>query len=237
MEENENIPVEATGENADEVLKTGDEIADAGSADDEAALDEEFGKLIKGKYKNAYAKRTQSMINRRFREVKELENLRRTAAEVYGVADVTEDVATAIKAGKSPNNVRDDTARAAIGVADEYDRLMAEADEVKKIYPSFDVAKEAENPLFSKLVASGVGIKAAYEAIHHDSIVAGAMMLAAKRVADAARRGTARPVSRPGEGASSPTVAADPRLDVRTMSADDVRRILKRAENGEVIRF
>ncbi|MBQ7670247.1 MAG: hypothetical protein IJS45_05955 [Clostridia bacterium] len=236
MEENENVPVEVTGENADEVLKTGDEAADAGSGDEDAALDEEFGKLIKGKYKNAYAKRTQSMINRRFREVKELENLRRTAAEVYGVADVTEDVVSAVKAGRTPES-RDDTARTAIGVADEYGRLMAEADEVKKLYPSFDVAKEAENPLFSKLVASGVGIKAAYEALHHDSIVAGAMMLAAKRVADAARRGAVLPASRPGEGASLPTTAADPRPDVRTMSADDVRRILKRAENGEVIRF
>ena len=236
MEENENVSVGTAEENADEVLATGDEAADAGREDDESAIDEEFGKLIKGKYKNAYAKRTQSMINRRFREVKELENLRRTAAEVYGVADVTEDVASAIKAGR-PSPERDGAARAAVGVADEYDRLMAEADEVKKIYPSFDVAKEAENPLFSKLVASGVGIKAAYEAIHHDSIVAGAMMLAAKRVADAARRGTVLPASRPGEGASMPTAAADPRPDVRTMSADDVRRILKRAENGEVIRF
>lgn len=239
MEENE-----ITNEAAEEVLGSGEEVSADAGREDVPDAEEEFGKLIKGKYKDAYAKRTQSMINRRFREVKELENIRSLAADALGVEDTTDAVTSALarsREHKEERGARDaragrDVPREALGVVTEYERMMAEAAEVKKIYPSFDAAREAENPLFAKLVADGVDMKSAYEALHHDSIVEGAMMLAARRVADAARRAQVQS-PRPGEGASSPSPAVDPRLDVRSMSADDVRRILKRAEMGEKIRF
>ena len=47
--------------------------ADAGQ---ERELEREFEQLIKGRYADAYGKRTQQMINRRFRETKELEAFR-----------------------------------------------------------------------------------------------------------------------------------------------------------------
>lgn len=50
-------------------------VGDEG-ADDGRGGDEEFSRLIKGRYKDAYTRRTQNIINRRFRETKELEEFK-----------------------------------------------------------------------------------------------------------------------------------------------------------------
>ena len=44
--------------------------------------DSEFANLIRGRYKDAFTKRTQNIINRRFRETKELEKYRENAGRV-----------------------------------------------------------------------------------------------------------------------------------------------------------
>ncbi len=196
--------------------------ADAGQETETAAknetenLDEEFERLIKGRYREAYGRRTQKMIDRRFRETKELESFR--------------DKVLAERSGAE----RSERARAALGVASVYSELIESAAKTKEAYPSFDLARECADPAFTNLIASGLSVKSAYEALHHGQIVAGAMQYAADRVAEAASR-AAPP--RPVENGTAKGTAADLRRDVSKMSAAEIRDVLRRVERGEKIKF
>ncbi len=68
---------------------TGDNTsADAGqesTVGTESRDDSEFLSLIKGKYKDAFARKTQTIINRRFRETKNLEEFRDKAESVFSI--------------------------------------------------------------------------------------------------------------------------------------------------------
>jgi len=187
-----------------------DDVAAVGS--EEQGSDEEFDELIKGRYKDAYTKRTQNMINRRFKETKELESFRDRA-------------------------VSRERVEAALGAAKEYEAILGEANEVKELYPSFELEAECRDPKFLSLVTAGVGVKGAYEALHHDEIVRGAMQYAADRVYEAARGGIARINDRPTENGVSSSGAIDPKRSVDSLSGSDIRKILKRVEKGEKITF
>lgn len=210
-----------------------------------ADAEREFDELVKGKYKDAYTKRTQSMINKRFKETKDLEAYRdRTeklvakASEYFGTDDADEIIA-GMERSRNEREAEDGRLRmaAALGAADEYRRMISEADEVKAIYPSFDLERECENSKFPALIAAGIGVRGAYEAIHHDEIVAGAMQYAADRVYAAARSGIAATSDRLAENGTAGGAAIDPKRDVASMSERDIRRILKRVQNGEKIKL
>lgn len=118
-----------------------------------------------------------------------------------------------------------------------YDGWMAEAEELKKLYPAFDIAQESKNPEFIKALQSGWSVKRAYEGLHHDDLVMNAMAYTAGRVekgtADKIRAGASRPV----EGAVRGGASAVHKADVNDLTGADIREILKRVERGENIRF
>ena len=192
--------------------------ADAGR-ENAIGSDEEFEKLIKGPYKDAYARRTQNMINRRFRETKELEAQRERAA--------------------LENEERERTSRAetALGVAGIYSALLRDAEAAKETYPSFDLESECADPRFARLVAAGLGVKGAYEALHHAEILAGAMQYAADRVMEGAAKGFLVREDRPEENGTAQTAAIDPRKNVASLTERDIRDILRRVGKGEKITF
>ena len=179
-------------------------------------LDEEFERLIKGRYRDTFAKRTQQVINRRFKEMKELEEFR--ARTLEGERDRT----------------RRERAEAALGVASEYAKILAGAEEAKTAYPSFDLEAECRDRTFRNLIAAGLSVKSAYEALHHGEIVAGAMQYAADRVYEAAQY-SAPP--RPVENGTTRGMAADLKRDVSKLGASEIKDILRRVEKGEKIKF
>ena len=126
-------------------------------------------------------------------------------------------------------------AKGAAGVAAEYKKLFDDAERVKESYPSFNIEEECRDRRFTKLLAAGLGVKEAYEALHHDEIVTGAMQYAADLVWEAARRGA--PAEHPAENGVSEAPAADPTLRVESLTAKDIKDILCRVERGEKIRF
>ena len=127
-------------------------------------------------------------------------------------------------------------ASGAAGVANEYKKLCLDADKTKESYPSFDLESECRDPRFTRLIAAGLGVKQAYEALHHEEIVTGAMQYAADLVWEAARKGTARS-DHPAENGVAPAPAADPTLRVESLTAGDIKNILARVGRGEKIRF
>ncbi len=205
MEENVN-----TGAPAEEAAEQ--KTVDAGQTTGSENLDSEFEELIKGKYKDAFAKRTQNIIDRRFRKEKEKKE----------------------RSGEGGAAIR---AASAIGVADEYGKMLSEAEETARAYPSFDLEAECRDKRFVALLSSGIGVKGAYEALHHGEIVAGAMQYAADRVLEAAQKGSMHALDRPTENGTVSGGAIDPKRDVSSLTGKDIRDILKRVERGEKIRF
>ena len=200
--------------------QTAQESAAAGQEDISAGeLDEEFDRLIKGRFRDAYKKRAQTMINRRFKEMKELEAYREEKERERG------------------DEYRRRSASDALGVAGEYSKLIREAEETRAAYPSFELEKECHDPKFISLLKSGIGVRGAYEALHHADIVKGAMQYAADRVYEAAQKGTALAAERPEENGVSDGGAIDPAKNVASLTERDIRDIIRRVEKGETIKF
>ena len=63
-----------------------------------------------------------------------------------------------------------------------YAQWMEQAETAKSVYPSFDLRAEMQNPKFVDLLRSNIDVRTAYEVIHKDDIIAGAMQFTAKKV-------------------------------------------------------
>ena len=106
-------------------------------------------------------------------------------------------------------------------------RWQAEADELKGVYPDFDLTAESANQDFVKLLGNGVAMRTAYEVVHHDELVTGAMQYAVQRtagaVADSVRANGLRPVE--GAGTRSAPSGVSARM-TKTQREDIERRVL-----------
>ena len=75
--------------------------------------------------------------------------------------------------------------------------IIDEAEKTKKVYPSFNLDKEFENPVFRRLLSAGVPVISAYELIHRDEVnsllIEKAVRQAEKRIASAVSSGTRVP--------------------------------------------
>ncbi|MBR5816558.1 MAG: hypothetical protein IKY38_03925 [Anaerotignum sp.] len=49
------------------------------------------------------------------------------------------------------------------------------------MYPNLNLMEEFGNPQFVKLLDSGVGVKAAYQAVHFDELMGGALQYTAQQ--------------------------------------------------------
>ncbi len=118
-----------------------------------------------------------------------------------------------------------------------YSRWMAESEEVKKIYPSFDLGRECQNEDFIKMLRSGVGLKAAYQALHMDELLGGAMQYTAKEVARHVTENIRARGERPVENGLSAGSAAITKTDVTKLTKRDREEIERRVLRGEIIKF
>lgn len=126
------------------------------------------------------------------------------------------------------------------------DKIFAQwtqqSDAVKQIYPSFDLQTECSHAetgsRFLALLKSGVDVKTAYEVIHKDDIMGGAMqytaqMIQQKTVNDIRARGM-----RPSEnGAGGAGAAAIVKKDPSKLTNKDLAEISRRVRAGERIEF
>ena len=121
-----------------------------------------------------------------------------------------------------------------------FDNLARQGDEVKKLYPGFDLMAEMQNPEFARLTAPGVGVdvRTAYEVVHRDQMRGAEMQFAAQksaeRMANAVRANGMRPVE---NGMNSQQTASPVKTDPRTLTKADLAEISKRVARGEKIAF
>ena len=277
--------------------------------------DGDFDALIKGEYKDAFTRRCQRLIDKRFKETKELEKFKSGALPVLeflserlgidssdtsailealmreresGSGDeqksetVREDavkqngeaeqVSEADKVGEAKaeseaektseaeseaekvseadgekarseeaeklRRLRDGFAERRFKAARRiYEEMLAEAEELKKDYSSFELEKECAAPAFTALLGCGMSVKDAYEAVHKDSIIGEAMEYTAKAVAEALSHSMQYRGARPSENSLAGVSAPLGKRSVASMSEGEIFEILKKVERGEKIRL
>ena len=118
-----------------------------------------------------------------------------------------------------------------------YNRWINESNEAKKIYPSFDLNAEMQNPRFTDLLRNNIDVRTAYEVIHKDEIIPAAMHFTAKAVEQKLTNKMIANGARPVENGNSSQGATVTKSDVSQLSKEDRAEIIRRVARGEKIRF
>ena len=118
-----------------------------------------------------------------------------------------------------------------------YSQWMTQADETKKVYPSFDLQTEMQNQKFVDLLRSNIDVRTAYEVTHKDEIISGAMQFTAKTVEQKVANKIAANGARPIENGMSSQSSSLVKSDVSQLSKADRAEIIRRVQRGEKIRF
>ena len=118
-----------------------------------------------------------------------------------------------------------------------YAQWMNQAESTKQVYPSFDLKAEMNNPKFVDLLRSNIDVRTAYEVLHKDDIIRGAMQFTAQTVESKLSKKIASNGSRPSENGMNSQSAAVVKSDVSQLSKADREEIRRRVARGEKIRF
>ena len=118
-----------------------------------------------------------------------------------------------------------------------YSAWMEQAERAKSVYPSFNLDVEMQNPQFVNLLRSNVDVRTAYEVIHKDDIIRGAMQFTADTVGQKLANKIIASGSRPAENGTNAQSATVVKSDVSQLSKDDRAEIIRRVARGEKIRF
>ncbi len=115
---------------------------------------------------------------------------------------------------------------------------LKESGEIKETYPDFDLRNELRSSkLFAQLVLAGAPVKSAYEIVHKDEIISGAMAYTADKVREQVVKNIETKGRRPLENGISSESAVMTAIDVNALTAKDIHKILKQVENGASIKF
>lgn len=118
-----------------------------------------------------------------------------------------------------------------------YAEWQRQADDLKTRYPGFSLETEANNPKFVQLLRSGIDVKTAYETVHHDEILSGAMMQTAQAVRKNVTDGIKARGLRPSENGINAQAGVIVKNDVSKLTPQDRAEIARRARMGETIKF
>ena len=118
-------------------------------------------------------------------------------------------------------------------VNEQLERWKDEADEVKKVYPGFNLEAELENPEFGKLLKKSIPMEHAYKLLHHDELIKAAETEAAEKFSKSVSQRTQRPDEN-GLGNQNNVSMAN---DVHKLTKKERAELAKRAARGEKISF
>lgn len=117
-----------------------------------------------------------------------------------------------------------------------YAQLVEQSGAAKAKYPNFDLDTEMRNPNFARMVLqAGVPVVTAYQAIHQDEIIGGAMQYTAQatqaKLAQSIQAGATRPVENGVTSAPASVHVTDP----SKLTKQQRREIRDRVNRGEQI--
>lgn len=102
-------------------------------------------------------------------------------------------------------------------------RLEQQGEELKKIFPNFDLRTELQNPVFARMTAPGKGIMSvedAYRAVHRQEIEAASMQVIAQKTAEKFSNAIQAGSRRPDEAGTTGRAPSVTTLDYRTASKE-----------------
>ena len=118
-----------------------------------------------------------------------------------------------------------------------YASWLEQAEQTKTVYPNFDLNAEMQNQKFIELLRSNIDVRTAYEVIHKDDIIHGAMQFTAQKVEQKLTNKIIANGSRPSENGTNSQSASLIKSDVSQLSKADRDEIDRRVQRGEKIRF
>lgn len=275
----------ATGGSPDGATKTDlsqvaygkEQVASAPAPEAQEDTEAAFENDIKGKYKEHFDKRVQNIINKRFKETKELEDRVKQAEQLNPVLDVlaskygvdVHDTEALVKAVQDDDSYYEDEAlKRGLTVSQYkqmqqlerenatyrkereerqkneeinaiYGRLNQQSEELRATYPSFNLEQELageQGKQFRDLLKVGVDVRTAYEVIHKDEIIGGAMQYTAQQVAQKTVNDIRARGNRPQENGNARKGAITIRKsDPSTLTRKDREEISRRVMRGERI--
>ena len=231
-----------------------------------------FNQLVNGEYKDIYTEETQRIIDRRFRETKNLEQQVSRAQSVidmlmqrYKITDgdmgkltqaVENDDAywseAAEEAGMSVEQYKqfqrlkrenDALLRAQRmrqnqqAAQQQLQKWYSEGEQVKAVYPDFDLGAESKNPQFISMLKAGVPVQHAYEVIHMDEIKAGVAQSTARQTEKQVVDGIRAKGNRPAENGTSSQSAFTVKDDPHKWTKQDRAEVARRVARGETIKL
>jgi len=116
-----------------------------------------------------------------------------------------------------------------------FQELERQAEELKTVFPDFDLRRELRNPVFARMTAPGVGLSVedAYYAVHRRELHNAAIQAAKRQVSNAIATGARRPREN-GLAGQAPAVSAfDYRSATKEQREDLKRRIRLAAAEGK----
>ncbi len=118
-----------------------------------------------------------------------------------------------------------------------YAQWMEQEQQTKAVYPNFNLKNEMQNQKFVDLLRSNIDVRTAYEVIHKDDIIHGAMQFAVNTAEQKIANKIIASGARPTENGTSSQGASLTKSDVSQLSKADRQDILKRVARGEKISF
>ena len=118
-----------------------------------------------------------------------------------------------------------------------YQQWMVQEQQIKQVYPGFDLDAEMADPQFQQLLRSGVDMKTAYEVIHKDEIIPAAMQFAVAQTEQKLTNKIIAGSKRPAENGMASNAASLVKSDVSQLTKADRAEIIRRVQRGERIKF
>lgn len=113
--------------------------------------------------------------------------------------------------------------------------LVQQGEALKAVYPGFDIQAEMANPQFARLIMNGVPVKGAFEAVHMDEILGGAMQYAAQKVTEKVSNAYAANQSRPREVGATGSLPSQSQFDPTKLTREQRKELRERIYRGEKI--
>ena len=230
------------GTAADAGQQTGGEQAQGQNAQPDAAAERKANwEKAKQEFKDLYTSDTQRIIDNRFRQTKELEaansKFQQLTADRAGMTLQQYQQLTDLKMQNAQLLAAQQAQQQAAQRAAMVQRLEAEEAQVKEVYPTFDLEKEAGNPEFAALLKRGVSMKQAFEVLHMDELMQGAMQYTAAKVQQTTARNIQARQARPDEGAAAKAAPVTAKTDVNKLTKADREKIAQEVMRGKIITF
>jgi hypothetical protein len=123
---------------------------------------------------------------------------------------------------------------------EHFSKLETQGEDLKKVFPSFDLRKELQNPIFARMTAPGKGIMSvedAYRAVHRKEIEAAQSQVIAQKTAQQISNSIQAGYRRPDESGASSQAPSVSTFNYKTASKEQrlalKQRIRSAASRGE----